>query len=750
MESKVNFHQSQEVPASELNFLQQSVQDSLDHIVRELLFDEGRFIDLPCVKTGPFEVTVGPGFFVNNGAVYRKSVTTEHNLTSLLPSSGFRKVLIVVAGQTADAATENRKFLVNATTRAAQPRSVATRKQRDAVIDVIAGPASSAPSRPAVGAGWKVIAELTLGNAGITVDPVAESANRALNLEGAMNAIASLQAQDKKTASLINTIRSEITGLAKEVATKADNRRVSAAVSDIVELREKLGVSDASSFFGLDDFANDDESDEAFPGYTARVEGGAIQMGHVETPATKLIALLNPNDTKVDKSESGLILPASSLELRLECDEYESDVAIASYAVSTVVGKKLTRTRVYLFYATKAGRSIAEQQLKANGKIKVKNPTTGDYETISLAGKAWKIEQHGAANKAAWKLLITEPYWDLEATDLTTTGSRIAQTFLCAQAGWHKRIALYFSDVGATGDVHVKVCRLGTDGDPDLSKIVANATLPVASLKRRAWVNVDFDPFFLERGSRFAIVLTTAGAHVIGCALQNGLTNGTLVASTDGVTWQADLAKDMMFRLYACKFKATKVVVEIEDISLAGGIREIQTILTGFTPSGTDLVVQGRIGANWRNLTEDDETVLSGLPTLVPLRLVFVGTVDLMPGIDLTKSRVIASRPRLSSVHVSTIRSIGSGTVTSIVVREYSSDFVEAKHDWTVTILHGGSYTTVANATAVKDTLRSDGIRGRTWYFTVPAISTYRIKTVIGATSIDDTPSVEARRDEAA
>lgn len=749
METKVNFYQSQEVPSSELNVMQQAMQDSLDHIVRELLFDEGRFIDLPVVKSGPLEVTVGTGFFVNNGAVYIKTVSTQHTLTSLLPSSGLRKVLLLVSGQQVDTAVENRKFLTNVATRAAQPRPVATRKKREAIIDLVAGPASNSPSRPAVGAGWKVIAELTLGTAGITVDPAMEVANRALTLESAINQIALLQAQDKKTAALINTIRSEITGITAELNKKAASRRVDLLVGDMGDLRERLGISDVSSNFGVDTFSSDDESDTAFPGYTARTEGGAIQMGHITSPQSKLIALLNPNDAKIDKSETGLILPASTMELRLECDQYESDVSISSYAVSTVVGKKLQRTRSYLFYATKAGQSFAEAALKANGKIKVKNPATGADETISLAGKSWKIEQYGAANKMAWKVSVTEPYWDLDAVDITTTGSRIAQTFLCAQAGWHKRIALYFSDAGATGDVHIHVCQLGADGDPDMAKVVADATLPVASIKKRAWTNIDFDPFFLNRGSRYGIVLTTGGSHVVGCALQNGLSNGTLVASTDGVTWQTDLAKDLMFRLYACKFASTKVIVEIEDVSLAGGIRELQTILTGHTPAGTDLIVQGRIGSTWRNLSEDDETVFAGLPNLVPLRLVFVGTVDLMPGIDLTKSRVIASRPRLSSIHISTIRNIAPYATTSILVSELSADFDEAQHNWVVTLLHGASYSTEVSATSVKDGVRPDGIKWRRWLFTVPSLSAYRIKTLLEATTIDNTHSVAYRRDEA-
>lgn len=749
MESKVKLYASQEVPASELNFLQQSVQDSLDHIVSELLFDDGLYSKLPVTKTGPLEITVGKGFFFRQGAVYRKVVETQHSLTSLLPSSGSRKVLVLVYGQTTDTATENRKFLTNVTTRAAQPRPVATRTVREAVIDIVAGPASNSPSRPAVGSGWRVLAELTLGTAGITVDPVMETSSRALNLETVVDNIALLQAQDKKTAALISTLRTELLGLQKEIDTKADARRLDHIVEDVTELREKLGVPDTNTFFGLDGFSNEDESDTAFPGYTANVEGGAIRMGDVVSPQSKLIALLNPLDTRVDKSESGLILPASSLELRLECDEYESDVSIASYAVSTVVGKILQRTRTYLFYASKPGRSFAEESLKANGKIKVKNPSNGANEELSLAGKDWKIEQAGGSG-SAWKLMVTTPYWDRDTVDLTTTGARIAQTFLCAQTGWHKRIALYFTEVGGSGDVHAKVCYLGPDGDPDLTKVLAVATVPVASLKQRAWTNFDFDPFALTRGNRYAIVLTTSGNHTVGVALQNGLSNGVLVASTDGATWQADLAKDLMFRLYACKFKSTKVTIELEDVSLAGGIRELQTILTGYTPSGTDLVVQGRIGSTWRNLTEDDETVLTGLPNLVPLRLIFIGTVDLMPGIDLTKSRVIASRPRLSSVHISTIRNLGSRTTTSIKVKEASPNFSGSAHNWVVTILTGSGFATEVTATLVKDEVRGDGQKVRTWVFTVAATSQYRIKTLLEANVVTNTHCITSRRDEAA
>lgn len=747
METKVKFNTAQEVPASELNALQDAAQAAMDHIVKVLLFDEGRFSGLMVSKNSALEIAIGKGYFINNGAIYPKTEDTAANLQSFLPSTGLRKVLVLVSGETANGATESRRFLIDAATRATQPRQVSTRTIRQASIDIVAGVASNSPSRPAVGAGWKVVAELTIGPSGITVDPVMEEANRALTLESAIAAIALLQAQDRKFSSMMDTIRSEITGLAQELRTKANDARVTYVVKDVLNLREKLDIADANSHFGFDNFVTDSESDEAFSGYTARVEGGTLQMG-MATNATKLIALTNPNDAKLDISESGLILPASTSELRLECNDYDTGVSIASYGVSTIVGKKLNLSRTYIFYATKAGRSFAEAYLSKNKNVRVRNPADNAWQTISLDGKTWKIEQIGG-NLKAWKLMVSEAYWDFDAVDLSTSGSRIAQTMLNSQGGWYKRVDFYLVDKGSSGNVTVTVCELTEAGTPNLGRILSVATVAYSSLNK-GWNNVAlFDPFYLVRGRRYGIVLTTPGAHVVGASLSNGITHGTLLASGDGTSWQVDLAKDLMFRLYACKFNSTKVVIDIEDVDLAGGIREVQAMLTGYQPSGTDLVLEGRIAGAWRSLTQEDETVLNSAPSVLPLRLVFIGTKDLMPAIDLSKSRVIASRPLLTSTHISTIRSLGAGTTSSIKVIEVSDDFDEAAHDWVVTILSGAGYATVTTAASVTTKKSVDGRTQRTWIFSPSAIGAYRVKTVLTASSIDNLFSVFGRQDEA-
>ena len=752
MEKKVNFVVNFEVPASDLNALQTATETSMDTIVRELLFSDSKYLGMVVSKNSVLEIAIGTGYFISSGAVYVKAAATTKSLTSLLPASNYRRCLVVATGEEAETEQQNRRYLVNAATRELQPRTVATRIARNAVVDVIAGAASANPSRPSVGNGYVVVAEFIIGPSGITSDPVMETANEADSLQEAMDNVALLKSQDAKFAAMMETIRSEISGLAVSVRNKADSIDLRNIIGDVLELRERLDVPDIATFWGVDSFGSASESDEAFSGYTARIEGGAMQMGTAEV-THKLIALANANDPKLDITESGLIMPKSSSDIRLSVTDFDSSVSIASYAVSTIVGRRKKHSNFFIYYATKPGREFATTFLDANPVIRVRKPEDYSWRSINLAGKRFRLKQIANSGKKGWEIHFDEPYWDMDTVEVSTTGSRLGQTFLCSQAGWHKRLDLYFTDVGATGNVRVKICELSEDALPDLQEIIADTTIAIADIVSGGWTRADFDPFYLRRGRRYAFVVTTAGDHELGCAISTGLSSGTAVATTDGTIWNTDLGKDLMFRLYACTFEKQRVVIDLEDITLTGGIREISSVISGHRPSGTKLIIQAKqAGGQWRNLADDDDTVLNSAPSQLSLRLVFIGTKDIMPAIDLSRSRVIASRPLLSSVHVSTVRSVGSAgytTTDAITVREASWDFDEDDHNWTVTILHGASYATEVTATAVKTRTRADGAKMRIWTFDVPSVSTYRIKTLLEAVSANNTMSVTWRRDEA-
>jgi len=751
METKIIFNQFSEVPAADLNALQDGVETSVDAIVAELLFDEGRYTNLAVSKSAALELTIGKGRYIKAGKVYRKDEVTTESLASLVPSANSRIVLVIAGGQEVDTETATRKFLIDAVTRQTQPRSVATRTERQVLIDLVAGAASASPVRPAVPTGYVAVASLTLSPSGIVGNPIMLADNKALSLETAVSAIALLQANDKKFSAMMATLRSDLAGLSKQVRTKADQTTVDRVRVDVVTLRERLDIPDTFSFWGNDSFATDSETDEAFGGYTALVDGGALHPGE-NAGTTKTVALLTPSDAKLDQT-GALALPVYDEQTLISIDEQNGQVGFASYGVATLTAKRLNPGRIYLYYGQKPGKEYAEAELAENPAVRLKDPVSGDFVLIDLSSAKYRLIK--TDDPRCWKLMLTAPYWDYQPVEVTTTGARIAQTFFCSQSGWYTSVDLGFTAPATTGGaaVHIKICELTDAGTPDLDSVLANTTVAAADLQTWPdWTHVPLGPVFLRKGQRYAVVIVSTGNHFLGTALTGDYTQGTLLASTDGTTWDADLGADLVMQLNAAKFRALRRVIELEDITLASGITQLSWAFTGVEPSGTDIILQGRVGGVWRTIGTVDDTILTTAPTQVQLRMVLLGTRDVQPGIDLTKSRVWATHPRVSSVHVSSPRTLPVGaTTTSVTVREVSRTFSEALHDWGCKLLTGAGYATEVAASTVRTSRSADGAVTRTWVFTgLPAINAYRIQTTLTLTDITKPFAVTWRSDAAA
>ncbi|WP_020185955.1 hypothetical protein [Methylopila sp. 73B] len=739
METRVNLYPYQVIPAGELNALQGYAQASMDRIVRELLFDEPRYSGFTVTAPSALQLSVARGAFYRAGQVYPSTDVQSLSLTSLLPSSGSRIVLVVVSGDTVNTDEQSVKFLVDAVTRAVQPRPVARRVARQASIELVAGAASASPSRPALPAGSIVVSSLRLAPSGVVDGPDMETANSAISLEKAMTAIALLQAQDKKTAALINTLRSDNAAMASQIKATATRAELGWMIRDIIQMKERLDIPDNQSPRGIDYFVTDSETDGAS---TAIVEGGYVKFGEIER-ASQLVALLNPSDSRVDISEIGLIMPKSTDALRIEVDDKDAEIAIASYGIAANVLKKQTLTRSYYYYAEKQPYEELETKLKQQYVVRVRNPKTDAFEVLELAGANWRLVSRGndglPGDSPFWRIDVTTDTWSIGATTVNVSGAKIAQTFLCAQAGWHKRLDVGFTDIAAVGNVFVAITKCNEAGTPDLNNTVATATVAASALKKwPAWSSVLFDPFWLERGVRYAVVLISTGNHRVGISKSNDLTNGTLFISTDGDYWSGSIEQDLVFRLWGCKFASNNVTVEIGDIALPGGIRQLQAIFTGFQPAGTDLIMQAQIAGAWRTIGEKDATILSTAPTQVKLRLVFVGTKDLMPGVDLTASRMIASRPRTPTTHISTVQSMPAGGVTASSVKLVLEmiGFDAAIHTLTAAVLHGAGYATEVAATSFRTETIGPGKTRRV--FTIgglPNITSFKLKFTMGSSN---------------
>ena len=759
------FDNYSEVPAADLTAISVLMRGAFDYIVKHLLFDESRYVGYNVSMVDAFNISVAVGGLISGGKVYDTTTVTSLSVTNLLPTSNFREVLVVVSGEEVETDTATRKFLTDVTTRTTQPKPTTTRISRQAGVDLVAGAAAASPSRPSVPAGSLVVASFRISSVGIVDGSIEmETDNSAYSLEKTVASVAVLNANLKKTESLLNTLRSDLASiarfqdqLARSTSVVALDNKMRSAEKHISSLENKmlyaleaLAIPDAGTYDGYDSFATADESDTAHAAYTAQLEAGRVRFGEVER-ALKLTALLNPTDPKVDRTQSGLIMPKGTDTLRIEVDDKDAEVAIASYAVTTTTAKQKTLSRTYTWYASKTGRAAQESYFSTHPNVRLYDPTTSTWVVIDLRTVKWQLI--GTGVRHIWKMKITSAYWEQDQVTKTFTGARLAQTFLCAQSGWHRRIDLGFTSIAATGDVHIAICRLTDAGYPDEDEVMETCTVAASALKKwPTWTPFNFDPIWLEKGERYGIIITTTGNHKLGMSQSNDLTNGTLMTWTAGSVWSLDLNEDVCFRLYGVRFDATQVLVEIEDITLTGGITEIQSVLTGYEPALTSLILQARIGGVWRNVDENDETVLVGKPSLVPLRFLFQGTKDVMPALHLAKSAIIASRPLASSVHIAAARTLPSGiTTTQVDVYEHAVGFDEDKHDWTVKLLTGAGYATEISPTTVTTRAHSSGVIVRQFQFKgISAISAYKIKTEMSTSDVSTIFDVTERYDYAA
>jgi hypothetical protein len=346
-----------------------------------------------------------------------------------------------------------------------------------------------------------------------------------------------------------------------------------------------------------------------------------------------------------------------------------------------------------------------------------------------------------------WIDTYQEPYWDYIVIPQSVNGAVLAQSFLNSADGWLAQIGLFFVAKAGSGDVTVAVCEVGDNGAPDASKVIVSATLPWASIIVSSTVStkVALPPTFLKAGKRYAIVLISAAAHTVGISTTGAYTQGTMFYSTDGVYQMGDLTKDLMFELYFCSFAAPRVSIQLNPISLSGGIAAIDILAQSVVPENCSLTYEVQVGGIWSSLSGVTPNLLIGLPPLIPLRATFVGTTDVAAGVMLTGSVCHFSRPRTDFNHISAVREPAAPTA-SIKVMEQIEKFNPSNHSIEARLWAAGEPTLELVATGYEDVLilqedENHETIQRTWTFAVPDdsvyggdVSTYKIRT-IGHTS---------------
>lgn len=703
MERQVIYRNRQELQAADPNNAQLFTDQALQHIITDAITAERMFVGLGVTSPAATEIEVALGRLWDGteGKVYRKDQAEVVSVFSHVPVADEKWLAVSVVGQELETNIDPRDFLVNVATGQTEPRTVAMELLRQVVMHIVPGLESPAPQKPEPPTGYTLVAYVRLDTSGVAEVELAENKQLMRLFDVWQQVLANeewINLADPKIATLI----SDLAQLAKMVKGLAYMDMLTEMARDVALLKDLANLPDAFASYAADNFLDTDESDTGDAEYYARVDEGARFPWAGQTEQQP--ALFNQYATEV-VDFSGLLLPAHTDVIRLRATGgYAGGLSIGQYQYQTHTMKQGTRTRRRIRYGPTRTVCTNSTNLATGTYDPLKNVfkdnSGGTYQTLARSdahdGHTWlRVRKY-------WVDWVTEKYWYHATINHVINGSQIAQTILNAQNGWLKKIDLYFDSVDADGDVYLHICE--TDlGLPDPTRCLGKTMVAAADLKKRSTPTpFEFEqPLFLEAGQRYALLVTTAGDHTVSTIQGTKYTNGTLFQSTDGAYFQGDHTKDLMMRLHYAKFANVRTTVELTTISLAEGIADLDLLMESTIPDNTDLIIEYQKDGNgaWYPLIPETADQLLGLPAMLHLRAVFVGSEDLMPGFYLPGSELQANRPATTFKHISTTRTLDTASEdVDVILRLEGWD--DTKHSCTVKLLSGG---TTYTADAVTD-----------------------------------------------
>lgn len=719
MSKNVIFRDRQEVQESDLNNIGGFAREAMDRIVREGITDEKKFSGFATAKTGTTTVTIAPGTYWANGQRFIREAAHEIDFLSQLPLVTKRIVAIIVTGQTIETDVQPRDFIIDVETGATEPDSVAMQSLRYAEFQTAAGTENATPEKPTVSSETLVIAWVTLSTTGVDGVEMA-TANEIMSNKRLAQRATELEAWRQEAGEQITTLGTDITSLAKRVNDRADASTLVRIFEDVASIKEVLELEDGYSGYGSENFLVYDQSisDNTQVGYSAKVEEGLRPPNANATDVA--ITLFNPLDpsVKVDPS-TGFCLPKYTEVTRLALDQFQQQLSLSQYEFQEITYKTITMSAQRIRYGA-AFTVCTNSEFWRSGSYDWQRGVFTDragrtYNVSNWNGKFSRFQQY-------WFDTETWTYEQRVVTDYTVNGSMIAQTLLNTQGGWLTSLDLFFTQVANTGNVRIILTRT-VGGKPNMDEVIAETTVDAADLvrgtdARRAadWTRIPFVPTYLAAGERYSVVIITGGDHFVGLTRGVNYGAGTLFYSTDGAFFMGDLTLDLMIKTNFASFENSRLEVDLGSLNLSGGINDIDIVYEGIVPDGTEFYFEIRPqgSSRWFRLGEGEDNPFAGLPALVNFRAVFMGTKDLAPGLRLTNSSVVVSRPATAYTWFSEALTLpaASQSIKVIVTLDY---FNEANHDFDVVL---NDVTNAANdiaAATVTDQVidERDGTRKR-------------------------------------
>lgn len=762
MQREVIFRDRQELQSKDLNNVQEFVRDSLDSIVANAITAGRKFYaGFAVSRSGQTQITVSQGWYFAGGPVYSRAEDTPIDLFNVLPLVTRRKVAITVHGIDVESDVQPRDFLVDTETGATEPQSVAMERRRRAEIGVVAGSESPDPQTPTTDALVTVIAYVSLDTSGIVAIEHVEG-NRLPNVAGNAEAISALTGWRVGAGRRIDTLATDVANIKDGLGlfpTQVDMRAVWEAIAGLQADAAKAG---AFIPYGTDYYLDPATGNPAAAGYSAIHDEGVRfpdAASNRNNPGN--LSLYNPADQAVVVN-GNFLLPRYDDVVRIDSTGYTGEINISEFTYSTSQVVELTRTRERIRYG-------ASQIVCTNAQYW----RLGQYDpishTLSYQGETFEVLNWDEVTQNGRKLtygnvrlrqmfvdVIEESYWDRVTSTSVLAGQRVAQTFLWASDGWLSALGLYFSRIAASGNVDILITETLL-GQPDLTRVIARTTLnrndivigsgsASAGLPDVRETKIPLPPTFLTGGRRYAVIVNTASQHYLATTTtDNANINGTLFRSTDGGYFLGDLNTDAKIRLYGAQFRSNQVAVEFSSFSLAGGVSWVDLTYETKVPGMTELIVQAWIDNRWQPFDDGPNGAdFASLPDVLRLRMVFVGTRDLMPGVGIgPRSRVLFGRGAAAFQWVGAVKTLPSA-FTDFKLVSRLEHFNPAQHTCTFALLSGGS--TIAPI-SVEDRVVDGGTIERTATFDrSPGITSYALR-ITGTTNSPLNPFLVGKTD---
>ncbi|WP_186415407.1 hypothetical protein [Pannonibacter sp. P2PFMT1] len=700
----VNFNEAEIARPSDITDIGENARDAFDAFVGGALGWPAHWARLTVAqKAGSSDiVTVSTGEYYDDDKVYSSRDVIEVNLQTFKPvlNTEERWVALYLVGteETVNASRPVETSEEPLTESIPVNQSLPKVTQRRFSVSVQVGASVVPPAaKPAVPEGVCAIAFVKLTTTGIQ----AIESNQAARVKTVAEINGRLEIVETAIEVLVKTTQTIITDLAAvaQLARNAPSRAlVSQLTNDVARTRQLLQFPDAARNYYFDNgllpgFWDFTHADSLF-----RIKEG-IRFQYANQ-RENLMRLLNADDPAVSVYGGTYVFPAHTEVTRIESPvgSVRQDIANVVHTVTTAVQHTVAYERIDFGPTIQVCENMAGwENIGSAVRAQQTFAKDGQEFTAVLNDNPWNADPASAGhqNFTANQIIRTsysETYTTYNTEQFGLSGATYGQTFLNAQAMILTSIDLNFTRIGTTGDVLLCLCEVNAIGSPNFEAVLAKVNKPHADLAL-GWVNFRLPPTELKPGRRYAWFTVTTGNHQLAGNSGNAFAGGSRFVCTDGIWAQASTTEDFAFRVNGAKFSRSRTVVQLQSVTLDGGMTEMAMIYKRIAPAGTTLSfeVKASGATEWTPIDGRDPSPIANLPPLVQIRMVMQGTEDIAPGVVLDNdARIVTGR--MQNIQRAVSKNLIFGFTTETVEVLLNMDAYDtARHNAVPKLLVGAS-----------------------------------------------------------